>query len=92
MSRLARMICCWIILIASQPNSLLILMVWVPVIHCCACPILHGHWTYNVIGHWTWIYSALESGQEARIVQIDFSASFDRVAALRVLEVLCCLY
>ena len=44
--------------------------------------------------------SALESGQEARIVQIDFSAAFDRVtiwafsisSALWVLEVLSCLY
>ena len=42
---------------------------------------------------------ALESGQEARIVQIDFSTAFDRVnhqgilykLALWVLEVLCCL-
>ena len=54
------------------------------------------------------LQSALESGQEARIVQIDFSAAFDRVnhqvrwlttsvyfsigSALWVLEVLCCLY
>ena len=45
------------------------------------------------------LQSALESGQEARIVQIDFSAAFDRVnhqgisigSALRVFEVLCCL-
>ena len=45
------------------------------------------------------IQSALESGQEARIVQIDFSAAFDRVnhgefsisSALWILEVLCCL-
>ena len=44
--------------------------------------------------------SALERGQEARIVQIDFSAAYDRVnhqafsigTALWVLEVLCCLY
>ena len=42
---------------------------------------------------------ALESGQDARIVQIDFSAAFDRVnhlcilsSALRVLEVRFCLY
>ena len=46
------------------------------------------------------LQSALESLKEARIVQIDFSASFDRVAiwtffisvALWVLEVLACLY
>ena len=46
------------------------------------------------------LQSALESGQEARIVQIDFSAAFDRVnhlvfsksSALWILEVLSCLY
>ena len=47
------------------------------------------------------LQSALESGQEARIVQIDFSAAFDMVnhlgilyisSALWVLEVLSCLY
>ena len=46
------------------------------------------------------LQNALESGQEARIMQIDFSAAFDRVhhqgilcwLALWVLEVLCCLY
>ena len=46
------------------------------------------------------LQSALESGQEVSIVQIDFSAAFDRVtirafsisSALWVLEVLCCLY
>ena len=46
------------------------------------------------------LQSALESGQEARIVQIDFNAAFDRVnhqgilysSVLWVLEVLCCLY
>ena len=43
--------------------------------------------------------SALESGQEARIVQIDFRAAFDTAirefsigSALLVSEVLCCLY
>ena len=43
--------------------------------------------------------AVLERGQEARIVQIDFSAAFDRVnhrgfsscSALWELEVLCCL-
>ena len=47
------------------------------------------------------LQSALESGQEARIVQIDFSVAFDRVnhqgilyigSAVWVLEVLCCLW
>ena len=46
------------------------------------------------------LQSALESGQEARIVQIYFSAAFDRVnhqgivyrLALWVLEVLCSLF
>ena len=46
------------------------------------------------------VQSALESGQEARIVQIDSSAAFDRStikefsirSALLVLEALCCLY
>ena len=32
---------------------------------------------------------ALESGQEARIVQIDFSAAFDRVNHLGILYKLC---
>ena len=35
------------------------------------------------------LQSALESGQEARIVQIDFSAAFDRVNHLGVLYKLC---
>ena len=47
------------------------------------------------------LQSAVKSGQEARIGQIDFSAAFDRVnrqsifpisSALWVLEVLCCIY
>ena len=46
------------------------------------------------------LQSALESGQEARIVQIDFRAAFTRVnnrgilykLCSVVLEVLCCLY
>ena len=47
------------------------------------------------------LQSALESGQEAKIMQIDFSAAFDRVnhpgilyvgSARWVLEGLCCLY
>ena len=32
------------------------------------------------------LQSALESGQEARIVQIDFSAAFDRVNHLGILD------
>ena len=35
------------------------------------------------------LQSALESGQEARIVQIDFSAAFDRVNHLSILYKLC---
>ena len=35
------------------------------------------------------LQSALESGQEARIVQIDFSAAFDRVNYLGILYKLC---
>ena len=35
------------------------------------------------------LQSALESGQEARIVQIDFSAAFDRVNHLGIFYKLC---
>ena len=35
------------------------------------------------------LQSALESGQEARMVQIDFSAAFDRVNHLDILHKLC---
>ena len=35
------------------------------------------------------LQSALENGQEARIVQIDFSAAFDRVNRLGILYKLC---
>ena len=35
------------------------------------------------------LLSALESGQEARIVQIDFGAAFDRVNHLGILHKLC---
>ena len=35
------------------------------------------------------LQSALESGQEARIVQIDFSAAFDTVKNLGILYTLC---
>ena len=37
------------------------------------------------------LQSALESGQEARMVQIDFSAAFDRVSHLGILYKLCSL-
>ena len=37
------------------------------------------------------LQSALESGQEARIVQIDFSAAFDRVNHHAILHKLCSL-
>ena len=37
------------------------------------------------------LHSALESGQEARIVQIDISAAFDRVNHLGILYKLCSL-
>ena len=37
------------------------------------------------------LQSALESGQEARIVQIDFSAAFDRVNHLGLLYIHCSL-
>ena len=47
-----------------QPPSLLIGKVWVPVMRFCVSHTLQ---------------SSLESGQEARIVQIDFSAAFDMV-------------
>ena len=38
------------------------------------------------------LQSALESGQEVRIVQIDFSAAFDRVNHLGILYKLCSGY
>ena len=42
------------------------------------------------------LQSTLDSGQEARIVQIDFSAAFDTVKGFVLIilsmEVLCCLY
>ena len=51
-------------MVCFQPPSLLIVKVWVPVMHFCVSHTLQ---------------SSLESGQEARIVQIDCSAAFDRV-------------
>ena len=73
-------------MVCVQSPSLLIGKDWVPVMRSCACRILQ---------------SAFESGQEARIVQIDVSAAFDRVnhqgilyklCSVWVLEVLCCQY
>ena len=61
-------------MVSFQPPSLLIGMVWVPVMHFCVSHTLQR---------------ALESGQEARIVQIDFSAAFDRVNHLGILYKLC---
>ena len=69
-----------------QPPSLLIGKVLVP----CDALLCVSHT----------LQSALESGQEERIVQIDFSAAFDRVnhqgilykLSSVVLEVLCSLY
>ena len=57
-----------------QPPSLLIRKVW-------ACDALL-YMSYT-------LQSALESGQEARIVQIDFRAAFDRVNHLGILSKLC---
>ena len=54
----------WNAVMCLQPPSLLIGKVWVPVMHFCVSHTLQ---------------SALESGQEASIVQIDFSVEFDRV-------------
>ena len=51
-------------MVCFQPPSLLIGKVWVPVMR---FRVSHT------------LQSALESGQEARIVQIDFTAAFDRV-------------
>ena len=53
-------------MVCFQPPSLLIGKVWAPVIHALLC-----------VSHT--LQSALESGQETRIVRIDFSAAFDRV-------------
>ena len=57
-----------------QPPSLLIGKVWVPVMH-----------FYKVHA----LQSAFESVLEARIVQIDFSAAFDRVNHQGILYKLC---
>ena len=56
-----------------QPPSLLIGKVWVPMMHC--------------VSHT--LQSALESEQEVMIVQIDFSAAFDRVNHRGILSMLC---
>ena len=54
--------------------------VWAPVMHFCACPVSHT------------LQSALESGQEARIVYIYFSADFDKVNHQEILYKLCSVY
>ena len=59
-----------------QPRSLLTGKVWVPT---CDAVLYVSHT----------LQSALESGQEARIVQIDFSAAFDMVNHLGILYKLC---
>ena len=59
-----------------QSSSLPIGKVWVPVMYFRACPVRA-------------LKSALQSGQEARIVQIDFSAAFDRVIHQGIIYRLC---
>ena len=45
---------------------------------------------YNIVNKMSHtLQSALESGQEARIVQIDFSAAFDTVDHQGILDKLC---
>ena len=61
-------------MVSFQPHSLLIGKVWVPVMHFCVSHTLQ---------------SALEDGQDARIVQIDFSAAFDRVNHQGIHYMLC---
>ena len=61
-------------MVSFQPPSLLIGKVWVPVMHFCVSHTLQ---------------SALENGQEAQIMQIDFSAAFDRVKHLGIFYKLC---
>ena len=63
-------------MVCFQPPSLLIRKAWVPVMHFCVSHTLQ---------------SALMSGQEARIMQIDFSAAFDRVHHYCILKKLCSL-
>ena len=57
-----------------QPPRLLIGKVWVPTCDALFC-----------VSHT--LQSALESGQEARIVQIDFSAAFDKVNNLGIVGI-----
>ena len=66
----------WNAVVCFQTPSLLIGKVWVPVMHFCACLI-------HCKVHWR------EGRQEARIVQIDFSAAFDRVNHQGILYKLC---
>ena len=68
----------------------------VPVMHFCACPI-HCKVQCTVWCMYKVQY-CVDSGQQARIVQIDFSAAFDGVrvfsigSALLVLGILCCIF
>ena len=49
----------------------------------CRVPVMHFLWVSHTL------QSAFESGQGARIVQIDFSAAFDKVNHLGILYKLC---
>ena len=60
----------WNAVVCFQPPNLFIGKVWVPVMHFCVSQPLQ---------------SPLESGQEARIVPIDFSAALVRVNRLGIL-------
>ena len=65
----------WSTVVCFQPPSFLIGKVWVPVMR------------FFCVSHT--LQSALERGQEARIVQIDFSAAFDWVNHHGILYKLC---
>ena len=71
----------WNAVLCFRPSSLLIGKVWVPVMHFCVSHTLQ---------------SDLKSGEEARIVQIDFSAAYDRANHQAILyklcRVMCCQY
>ena len=62
-------------MVCFQPPSLLIGEIWVPVIHFC----VEAHR----------LQSSLETGQKARIVQINFSKAFDRVSHQSIPYQLC---
>ena len=63
----------WNAVVCFQQQSVLIVKVWVPVMHFCAHTL----------------QSAFESAEEARIMQIDFSAAFDRVNHQGIVYKLC---